>query len=307
MKIIKRVKVKQEKFFIKTNLKAKAVILFLIFASFCIFGILACGTERELSPEVDWNAADYDTNNNTHPTTNTNQRPNPPTTNDNTPATNNTIEPSQSYSSDTYRNITWFNGSGKVSYKDKEYLSFAWTNMVKNFYIIDQRYNGAGSKEKLRFKENGDIYWEKKPDTILKKFQGGTIIMYRGGSLWTGDYNTTYGVGGVYTTATSRDEATKLGSEAVKKWATFQGYTKYSFGRYDNGGKVGIVEILVLNYGYSWNSFTWYGLDCYARKNEFSTERYFGSNLKSPEENMRYLDVDWKLWDEGIDLWFMKY
>ena len=300
---------KQEKFFIKTNLKAKAVILFLIFALFCIFVILACGTERELSPEVDWNAADYDTNNNTPnpPTTNTNQRPNPPTTNDNTPATNNTIEPSLSYPSDTYRNITWFNGSGKVSYKDKEYLSFAWTNMVKNFYIIDQRYNGAGSKEKLNFKENGDIYWEKKPDTILKKFQGGTIIMYRGGSLWTGDYNTTYGVGGVYTTATSRDQATKLGSEAVKKWATFQGYTKYSFGRYDNGGKVGIVEILVLNYGYSWNSFTWYGLDCYARKNEFSTERYFGSNVKSPEENMRYLDVDWKLWDEGIDLWFMKY
>ena len=300
---------KQEKFFIKTNLKAKAFILFLIFALFCIFGILACGTERELSPEVDWNAADYDTNNNTPnpPTTNTNQRPNPPTTNDNAPATNNTIEPSLSYPSDTYRNITWFNGSGKVSYKDKEYLSFAWTNMVKNFYIIDQRYNGAGSKEKLNFKENGDIYWEKKPDTILKKFQGGTIIMYRGGSLCTGDYNTTYGVGGVYTTATSRNEATKLGSEAVKKWATYEGRTRYSFGRYDNGGKVGIVEILVLNYGYSWNSFTWYGFDCYARKNEFSTERYFGSNVKSPEENMRYLDVDWKLWDEGIDLWFMKY
>ncbi|WP_432633939.1 hypothetical protein [Brachyspira sp.] len=300
---------KQEKFFIKTNLEAKAIILFLIFASFCICGILACGMERELSPEVDWNAADYDTNNISPPppTTNTNQRPNPPTTNDNTPDTNNTTEPSQSYSSDTYRNITWFNGSGRASYKDKEYLSFVWTNMVKDFYIIDQRYNGAGSKEKLKFKENGDIYWEKKPDTILKKFQGGTIIMYRGGSLWTGDYNTTYGVGGVYTTATSRDEATKLGSEAVKKWATFQGYTKYSFGRYDNGGKVGIVEILVLNYGYSWNGFTWYGLDCYARKNEFSTERYFGSNVKSPEENMRYLDVDWKLWDEGIDLWFMKY
>ena len=298
---------KHKKTFIKTNIKAKAVILFLIFALFCIFGILACGTERELSPEVDWNAADYDTNNNTPPTTNTNQRPNPPTTNDNTPATNNTIEPSLSYPSDTYRNITWFNGSGKVSYKDKEYLSFVWTNMVKDFYIIDQRYNGAGSKEKLKFKENGDIYWEKKPDTILKKFQGGTIIMYRGGSLWTGDYNTTYGVGGVYTTAISRNEATKLGSEAVKKWATYEGRTRYSFGRYDNGGKVGIVEILVLNYGYSWNSFTWYGFDCYARKNEFSTERYFGSKVKSPEENMRYLDVDWKLWDEGIDLWFMKY
>ena len=294
MKIIKRVKVKQEKFFIKTNLKAKAFILFLIFALFCIFGILACGTERELSPEVDWNASDYDTNDNN-------------TTNPPTPKPDNTIEPSQSYQSDTYRNITWFGGNSRVSYKDKEYLSFVWTNMVKDFYIIDQRYNGAGSKEKLKFKENGDIYWEKKTNTILKKFQGGTIIMYRGGSLWTGDYNTTYGVGGVYTTATSRDEATKLGSEAVKKWATFQGYTKYSFGRYDNGGKVGIVEILVLNYGYSWNSFTWYGLDCYARKNEFSTERYFGSKVKSPEENMRYLDVDWKLWDEGIDLWFMKY
>lgn len=300
---------KHKRTFIKTNLKAKAIILFLILALFCIFGILACGTERELSPEVDWNAADYDTNNNTSnpPTTNTNQKPNPPTTNDNTPATDNIIEPSLSYPPDTYRNISWFGGNSRVSYKDKEYLSFVWTNMVKNFYIIDQRYNGAGSKEKLNFKENGDIYWEKKPDTILKKFQGGTIIMYRGGSLWTGDYNTTYGVGGVYTTATSRDQATKLGSEAVKKWATFQGYTKYSFGRYDNGGKVGIVEILVLNYGYSWNSFTWYGFDCYARKNEFSTERYFGSNVKSPEENMRYLDVDWKLWDEGIDLWFMKY
>ena len=278
----------------KTFIKTKIIILFLVAVLFCIFGILACGTERELSPEVNWNAADYNTNDNN-------------TTNPPTPKPDNTIKPSQSYPSDTYRNITWFGGSGKVSYKDKEYLSFIWTNMVKAFYIIDQRYNGAGSKEKLKFKENGDIYWEKKPDTILKKFQGGTIIMYRGGSLWTGDYNTTYGVGGVYTTSTSRDQATKLGSEAVKKWATFQGYTKYSFGRYDNGGKVGIVEIFVLNYGYSWNSFTWYGFDCYARKNEFSTGRYFGSNVKSPEENMRYLDVDWKLWDEGIDLWFMKY
>ena len=305
MKIIKRFKLKKEKFFIKINTKSKMIVLFLIFASFCIFGLSSCGTERELSPEVDWNAADYDTNDNMTSPTNSkpDQKPNP----NPAPEPDNTIGPSQSYSSDTYRNITWFSGSGKVSFKDKEYLSFVWTNMVKDFYIIEQRHNGAGSKEKLKFKENGDIYWEKKPDTILKKFQGGTIIMYRGGSLWTGDYNTTYGVGGVYTTAISRDEAYRLGSEAVKKWATFQGRTQYSFGRYDNGGKTGIVEILVLNYGYSWNGFTWFGLDCYARKNEFSTDRYFGSKVKSPEENMKYLDVDWKLWDEGIDLWFMKY
>ncbi len=303
---------KQEKIFIKINIKSKMIVLFLVFAFFCIFGILSCGSESlptySVGNRLNNNPNPDNTNNNTNfPPNNTNDN-----TNNNTNflpnnTNNNTIEPSQSYPDNTYRNIKWFDGGGKASYKDNEYLSFVWTNMVKNFYIIDQRYDGSGSKEKLKFKENGDIYWEKKPNTILKKFEGGTIIMYRGGSLDTGDYSTTYGVGGVYTSAISRDEATKLGSEAVKKWFTFKGQTQYSLGRYDNGGKVGIVEILVLNYGSSWKSFTWYGLECYARKNEFVTDRYFGSKVKSPEENMRYLNVDWKLWDEGIDLWFMKY
>lgn len=145
---------------------------------------------------------------------------NNPYTNDNatntpTPEPDNTIKPSQDYPTDTYRDITWFGGGGRVSYKDKEYLSYLWMNMIKDFYIIDQCYNGGGSKEKLKFKPNGDIYWEKKPDTIIKKFQGGTMIIYR-----AGEPQYYYGVSGVYTSEISRDEANKFGSEAVKNGLT---------------------------------------------------------------------------------------
>ena len=289
----------------KTIIKIKSVIMFFIIVLFCIFVIFAC------SGDLPTNSTDDISNGNNTVKFKTNLPlfgKNNPYTNDNatntpTPEPDNTIKPSQDYPSDTYRDITWFGGGGRVSYKDKEYLSYLWTNMIKDFYIIDQCYNGGGSKEKLKFKPNGDIYWEKKPDTIIKKFQGGTMIIYR-----AGEPQYYYGVSGVYTSEISRDEASKLGSEAVKKWFNFIGRSRYSFPKpYDNGGKKGTVEVLALNFFYSWEGFTWYGLDCYGKRNDNSMDRYFGPKVKSPEENMKTIEIDWKLWDEGIDLWFMKY
>ena len=205
----------------KTIIKIKSVIIFFIIVLFCIFGIFACSGDLPTNSRGDFptnSTGDISNGNNTvkfktnlpifgknNPYTNDNA------TNTPTQEPDNTIKPLGDYPTDTYRDITWFGGGGRVSYKDKEYLSYLWTNMIKDFYIIDQHYNGGGSKEKLKFKPNGDIYWEKKPDTIIKKFQGGTMIIYR-----AGEPQYYYGVSGVYTSEISRDEANKLGSEAVK-------------------------------------------------------------------------------------------
>lgn len=43
---------KREKTFIKTNIKTKSAILFLIFALFCIFGISACTDDLPQVPKA---------------------------------------------------------------------------------------------------------------------------------------------------------------------------------------------------------------------------------------------------------------
>ena len=104
---------KKEKTFIKT----KSIILFLMFALFCIFGISACGGDLPTN-----SASEISNGNNT-----VKLKTNLPIFGKNNPYTNIQApnKPSQDYPPDTYRDITWFGGGGKVSYKTKNiYLIF---------------------------------------------------------------------------------------------------------------------------------------------------------------------------------------
>ena len=285
------------------KIKTKAIIIFLIAALFCMYVISSCGTERQLSPDIDFSAEDYDTNDNTS---------NPPTP-EPEPEPTPTPDPKPQFPEDSYYTVHYFKnltsyGEEKISYKDTAKLSEIWTNMmITNFYI---EYSGS----KLRFKPNGDIYWEKQPDAILKKFEGGTIVMYRGGEFSDGSYaNTKYTVGGVYTYSISRADANKLGNTAVNKMFNQ---------KYDGGGKKGKVEILAMNAGYFWNGGTgrpghismtplnglllvehnsklkFAGLQSYNQQADDRLSRYLylDETIVRPEQNMRTLDNTWNLW-----------
>lgn len=333
---------KQEKNFVKTNIKTKAIIIFIILVLFCIFGISACvrknlptnsavGVSEEnntdsIKNNINSNIPLFDKN---YSITNINSSKN------NVNSSEANIKPSlnnRSFSKDTYYDVHYFQGLNygngyykieSVSYKDTDKLSEIWTNkIITNFYI-----EGSGSK--LMFKPNGDIYWEKQPNKILKKFEGGTIVMYRGGVFCTGDYNTTYTVGGVYTYAMSRDEANKLGSATVNKMFNFRT-------QYDNGGKKGRIEILVMNAGYFWNggtgisgttklfpsNYEWLllainseafatndtepikfaGFQAYSQRADDRLSRYLylDDTIATPEQNMKSLQNTWNFYDGTV-------
>ena len=308
------------------KIKTKAIIIFLIAALFCMYVISSCGTERQLSPDIDFSAEDYDTNDNAsnpptpepepEPEPEPNPEPKPEPNPEPEPEPTPTPAPTPQFPEDSYYTVHYFKGLNygngyyneeRISYKDTAKLSFIWTNtMITNFYI-------EVSDSKLRFKPNGDIYWEKKPDTILKKFEGGTIVMYRGGEFWTGGYGTGLTVGGVYTYAISRDDANKLGNVAVNKMFNQ---------KYDGGGKKGKVEILVINSGYLFNGGTGRpghismtplnglllieqksklkcaGLQSYNQRDDDRLSRYLylDETIVKPEQNMRTLQNTWNLW-----------
>ena len=326
---------KQEKNFVKTNIKTKAIIIFIILVLFCIFGISACVRKNlptnsavdvleenntdSIKNNINSNIPLFDKN---YSITNINSSKN------NVNSSEANIKPSlnnRSFSKDTYYDVHYFQGLNygngyykieSVSYKDTAKLSEIWTNtIITNFYI-----EGSGSK--LMFKPNGDIYWEKQPNKILKKFEGGTIVMYRGGEFCTGDYNTTYTVGGVYTYAMSRDEANKLGSATVNKMFNFRT-------QYDNGGKKGRIEILVMNAGYFWNggtgisgttklfpsNYEWLllvinnesrvrfaGFQAYSQRADDRLSRYLylDDTIATPEQNMKSLQNTWNFYDGTV-------
>ncbi|WP_432632904.1 hypothetical protein [Brachyspira sp.] len=340
---------KQGKNFIKTNIKTKAIIIFIILVLFCIFGISACGrknlpTNSAVAVSEENNTVNTNSKNNINsniplfdinsPITNINSAnpsypaPNPEPKPAQTPNPN--VSPS--FPDNSYYDVHYFQGLNygngyykieSVSYKDTAKLSEIWTNrIITNFYI-----EGSGSK--LMFKPNGDIYWEKQPNKILKKFEGGTIVMYRGGVFCTGDYNTTYTVGGVYTYAMSRDEANKLGNAAVNKMFNFRP-------QYDNGGKKGRIEILVMNAGYFWNggtgisgmtklfpsNYEWLllainseafitnntepikfaGFQAYSQRADDRLSRYLylDDTIATPEQNMKSLQNTWNFYDGTV-------
>ena len=159
---------KEEKNIIKTNIKARAIILFLIFSLFCIFGISACGDDLPTISESGNKEIKYKTN---------------------LPILNN-----------TYRYIEYFNGSASIPYDNTAALTRIWLNMITNSAFSLDVDNG---REAFNFDRNGDLYWIKDNNsTWMKKFHGGTMVILKGG-----DYKNVYSVGGVYTWTMSRDEA----------------------------------------------------------------------------------------------------
>ena len=327
---------KQEKLLLKQISKQKRALYIILFL-FCIYGIFACnGESLPTSSSGDKLNGDNIVNNNTNSiktNINTNiplfdgnfPNPNPTPNPDPTPVPEPTPTPSPTFPNNSYYKVHYFQGLNygdgyykeeNVSYKDTDKLSEIWTNtIITNFYI-----EGSGSK--LMFNPNGDIYWEKQPNKILKKFEGGTIVMYRGGEFCTGDYNTTYTVGGVYTYAMSRDEANKLGSATVDKMFNFRT-------QYDNGGKKGRIEILVMNAGYFWNggtgitgttklfpsNYEWLllvinnksgirfaGFQAYSQRADDRLSRYLylDDTIATPEQNMKSLQNTWNFYDGTV-------
>ena len=327
---------------IKTNINAKIIILFFVMALLCIAVILACARENlpTNSTSERLNISDnnnVDTNMNSVKTNINTSLPmfdkNSYYTNIIPTATTTKSETTSaiSFPADSYYNVHYFQGLNggdyyrdeNVSYMDTDKLSEIWTNtIIKNFYIEGgtEIIAAEARKSKLMFKPNGDIYWEKKPDLILKKFEGGTIVMYRGGEFWTGGYDTTYTVGGVYTYAISRDEANKLGNSAVYK--LFNLKPEY---RNDNGGKKGRIDILVMNAGYFWNggtgisgttklfpdNYEWLllvehnskmrfaGFQAYSHRGDDRLSRYLylDNTIVKPELNMRHLENTWNFYN----------
>ena len=327
---------------IKTNINAKIVILFFVMALLCIFGILACAREN-LPTNSTSERLNISDNNNVDTNMNsvkTNINTSLPMFDKNSDFTNiiPTVTTTKSettsaisFPADSYYDVHYFQGLNggdyyreeNVSYMDTDKLSEIWTNtIIKNFYIEGgtEIIAAESRKSKLMFKPNGDIYWEKKPDLILKKFEGGTIVMYRGGEFWTGGYDTTYTVGGVYTYAISRDEANKLGNSAVYK--LFNLKPEY---RNDNGGKKGRIDILVMNAGYFWNggtgisgttklfpdNYEWLllvehnskmrfaGFQAYSHRGDDRLSRYLylDNTIVKPELNMRHLENTWNFYN----------
>lgn len=256
----------------KRKLKTKIkVVVYLFAVLFFMFVIFSCSNESKLSPNVGLSYKNNSVNaapsepipDSDIPFWGDSQisatpdepaaKPAPPDTEAEPTPSQTPDKPNQSLDADSYYDVHYFQGLNlgngyfaekKISYKDTLHLSYIWTNtIITNFCFI----KGSGSK--LLFKPNGDIYWEKRPDIILKKFEGGTIVMYRGGEFGWGRPGgiMIYTVGGVYTYAISRSEANNLGNAAVNRM----------FNRsHDGGGKKGKVEILVVNSGYLFNGGT---------------------------------------------------
>lgn len=255
---------KKEKTFIKTNIKTKSVILFLIFALFCIFGISSCAEDLPTDSgdnSFNGNNINKDTNSINNPTN-----------------TNNTNIPIQD---NTYRYLTYFSGSTNMSYKDTNSLTKLWLNIITNSVFSLDVDNGS---EKFNFDKNGDLYWIKgNNSTLIKKFHGGTMVILKGGK-----YQNRCSVGGVYTWTMSRDEAM---ANVKGGWLTV--YFGVGKGN-DGGGKKGKVEILTVNHGYSYDRYKThkaFALQSYNKPEDDTISKYF-SGLK-PEDTMPSL----KYWD----------
>ncbi|WP_432633280.1 hypothetical protein [Brachyspira sp.] len=141
----------------------------------------------------------------------------------------------------------------RVSYNDTDRLDRIWKNM------IDRRQRDGKRRMYIKtrdgdffFDANYNIRWSKKPDTVLKWFQGGAIVLLKQGygnnvhssteygGTWSGNYT----IGGLYTFAMHASQATSLNSDVVNEFFWANSTLKMSH-RY--GGR---MEILVVHPGY---------------------------------------------------------
>lgn len=165
-----------------------------------------------------------------------------------------------------------------VSYKDTNGLHNLWKDMITKqpFFIRNSR----NTLHRAEFKKNGDYYYfdkdlnirHRKYDSyILKKYEGAIVVRYM-----TGDEKGTYSVGGLY--RTGMDPYGYKGYNAI-----FNGDGEFNsaireFMRAGDNRDMSMLEVLLMNTGWSFNSQTEFGVDCYYNTHEYD-DYGFGNGL----------------------------
>ena len=188
----------------------------------------------------------------------------------------------------SYRSVYIFGVNppwAKVSYNDTDRLARIWKNMIDRRQRDGKRRMYIKSSDgDFFFDENYNIRWSKRPDVVLKWFQGGAIVLLKQGygnnvhsaSEYGGPWSGNYTIGGLYTFAMHASQATSLNSTRVNEffWANSTLQMSHRFG--------GRMEILVVHPGYpvdlgtglfkvkKWDTTGWtgtaYALQSYASK-----------------------------------------
>ena len=158
---------KKEKTFIKTNIKRKSIILFLMFALLCIFGISACADDLPTSSESE---------------------------NNNNSGFNNKYKTNLPLLTDTYRYIEYFNGSNPIFSLDVDNGSETF-NFDKNgdlYWIkgnnstLIKKFHGGtmvilkGGKYQNRCSVGGVYTWTMSRDEAMANVKGGWLTVYFG-------------------------------------------------------------------------------------------------------------------------------
>ena len=167
----------------------------------------------------------------------------------------------KSYYGASYRGI-YLRGASptpwiRVSYNDTDRLTRMWKWTIDGGIKDGKRRKYIKSRDgDFFFDANYNIRWSKKPDTVLKWFQGGAITTLRegygdnefssieeqrGGVRFSGSYT----IGGLYTFAMHLSEANRFNSDSVN--AFFWANSSLRSKRVQFGGR---MEILVLHPGY---------------------------------------------------------
>ena len=166
-----------------------------------------------------------------------------------------------------------------VSYKDTNGLHNLWKDMITKqpFFIRNSR----NTLHRSEFKKHSDYYYfdkdlnirHKKYDNyILKKYEGAIVVRYM-----TGDEKGTYSVGGLY--RTGMDANGYNGYNAI-----FNGDGEFNsaireFMRAGHNRDKTMLEVLVMNTGWSFDYHREFGVDCYYNTHEYD-EYGFGNGLQ---------------------------
>lgn len=222
--------------FLMINKLQLKFIIFSIVAIVSILGLCSCAEENPASAEVDYSGGSL------------RNRSNIPIWDKNI-----------SFSPSSYLTIyTPYTGNDyvKVSYEYTEALTRLWKAMIDRKGLKDgSRYYIQTTEGELYFDKDYNIRWSKKPNVILKKFQGGVIVQYKVGLTGNDAGNEhdasggkmigKYAIAGLYTYALGLPEVMEWKSDMIN---LFFGY--YSAIKGDmNELYADRMEILVLNGG----------------------------------------------------------
>ena len=223
----------------------------------------------------------------------------------------------------SYRGVYIFGVSEpwtRVSYNDTDRMDRIWKNMIDRGIRDGKRRMYIKSDDgDFFFDENYNIRWSKKPDTVLKWFQGGVIAQLRQGygnnvhsaseygSTWSGSWT----IGGLYTFAMHLSEANRFNSTRVNEFFWDNSSLKGRWSRF--GGR---MEVLVVHPGYpvdlgtglfkvvKWDTTGWtgtaYALQSYTASKDtgYDDGNHYIWNIKgnTPERYMPHLDKTHQLY-----------